>query len=286
MTFSEALILGIVQGVFMFLPVSSTSHLVLMQHWMIRRGSHLPAPESPEMIFFDLVVHVGTLFSIAVVFRSSLRSFLRRLWSDIGSYLKGDSSQEKLYLRLGLLGLFSVFITGAAGIPLKFLFEQVFARPAAIGVTLVITGILLYCTDIVPPRRRGLRGVTPSVAAVIGFGQAIALLPGISRSGTTIAFALFTGLKRRWAAKYSFFIAFPTIIAATSVQAFQVARLEEPIGVGAAELAAGFTVAAVVGIGALLLVLKLLYRANFRYFSYYVWALAAIVIYGAIRGFF
>ncbi len=191
-----------------------------------------------------------------------------------------------LYLRLGLLGLFSVFITGAAVIPLKFLFEQVFARPAVIGVTLIATGMLLYSTDTVTPRRRGLRGITAPVAAVIGFGQAIALLPGISRSGTTIAFALFTGLKRRWAAKYSFFIAFPTIIAATSVQAFQVARLEEPIGVGAAELAAGFTVAAVVGIGALLLVLKLLYRANFRYFSYYVWALAAIVIYGAIRGFF
>ncbi len=285
MTFFEAIFLGIIQGVFMFLPVSSTSHLVLIQHWLITQGSALPAPESPEMILFDLVVHVGTLISIAVVFNKSLSGFLTRLKGDIQQYQgKNRGGKEFLYLRLGVLGLFSVFITGIVGLPLKTYFEQIFAHPAAISVTLTITGILLYVTDILGPRKRGLRGINPGVAAAIGAAQGLALMPGLSRSGMTITFALLSGLKRRWAAEYSFFIAFPTILLATVVQALQVWYIQEPLNIGAVQLAVGFAVSALVGIAALKLVLKLLYRARFRYFSYYVWLLAAAVFISSMKG--
>ncbi len=285
MTILEAIILGIIQGVFMFLPVSSTSHLVIVQHWLISRGSALPPPESAEMILFDLVVHVGTLISIAVVFNKSLSGFLTKLKEDLQKYqVKSDRGREFLYLRLGALGLFSVFITGIVGLPLKTYFEQVFAHPAAISATLTVTGILLYVTDILGPRKRGLRGITPGVAAVIGAAQGMALMPGLSRSGMTITFALLSGLKRRWAAEYSFFIAFPTILLATAVQVLQVWYLQEPLNTGILQLATGFIVSALVGIAALKLVLKLLYRARFRYFSYYVWLLAAAVFVSTMRG--
>ncbi len=287
MTITEALVLGIIQGIFMFLPVSSTSHLVLMQHWLIRHGSSLPAPDCPEMILFDLVVHVGTLVSIAIVFRRSLQTLLRNLGRDLSLFVRRKNGfGELLYLRLGALGLLAVVITGALGLPLKATFEQAFAQPIILSATLTITGLLLYSTDRVGPRKKGLRNITPKVAAAIGAAQGLALLPGISRSGTTIAFALLSGLKRRWAAEFSFFIAFPTILAAAVFQASQVQNMGGAINVGLVELAVGFVVAALVGIGALHLVLKLLYRARFRFFSYYVWTLAVVVLFCTLYGIF
>ncbi len=94
MTIIEAVILGIVQGIFMFFPVSSTSHLVVVQHFLIQRGSELPSPDSPEMIFFDLVVHVGTLVSIAVVFRRSLTLLAGKVWGDLAGALGGVEDER------------------------------------------------------------------------------------------------------------------------------------------------------------------------------------------------
>jgi undecaprenyl-diphosphatase len=282
-TLLEAVLLGIVQGLFMFVPVSSTSHLALTQHWLIAAGSTLPSPDSAEMILFNLVVHVGTLVSIVVVFRRSLGRFVTKIVSGTRAALAGAST-DRLYLRLALLGLLTVAVTGAIGLPLKRVFEEVFAHPMAMSATLVLTGILLWWTDSVGPRPRGLREITPRIAVVIGLAQALALIPGLSRSGFTIAFALFAGVKRRWAAEYSFFVAFPTILGASLLQSLEVAAAREPLTVGLLPLAVGFVVAAAVGIGALKLVLALLYRARFRYFSFYVWGLAAVVAVLAFRG--
>ena len=280
MTTFEAVLLGIVQGVFMFVPVSSTSHLALMQHWLIRRGSDLPAPESAEMILFDLVVHVGTLVSIVIVLRHSMWGYCRGVVSELrqSAAERRAPLRERLHLRLTLWGLLAVFVTGTVGLALKDQFERVFAHPLAMAVTLTLTGILLWWTDSFTRLPRGLKQLTPMVAIVVGLAQAFALIPGLSRSGMTIAFGLITGLKRRWAAEFSLFIAFPTIIAATGVQALGVLRDDAEVSITLWPLAVGFVVAAAVGTGALTLVLRLLYSARFRYFSYYVWFLAAAVV--------
>lgn len=309
MSVFEAVLLGIIQGIFMFFPVSSTSHLVLTQHWLIQRGSSIPSPESPEMIFFDLVVHVGTLISIVVVFRQSLSRLVTRIFKDFWMLAPGQGSSrgerlklrlaalrsrsllfpskermgDRLYLRLAMLGLISVVVTGLIGFPLKSVFKEVFANPIAICFTLSITGIVLWLTDRKLKQPRGLRALTPWMASIIGIGQGLALIPGLSRSGMTISFSLFTGLKRQWAAEYSFFIAFPTILGATLLQALDLLEVET-MTIGLLPLTIGFVVSAVVGIGALKVVLHLLYRARFRYFSYYLWALAGIVAWGASRG--
>jgi undecaprenyl-diphosphatase len=284
-TVPEAVLLGLIQGVFMFVPVSSTSHLALTQHWLISRGSVLPAPDSAEMILFDLIVHVGTLVSMAVVFRTSLAQFLGHLRAGVRSgFATTEGGYERLYLRLALLGGLTVAVTGLIGFPLKFAFETIFATPLAMSLTLVVTGILLWWTDTLSRRTIGLRRIDWKVASAIGVAQGLALMPGLSRSGTTIAFGLFAGLKRRWTAEYSFFVAFPTILGASAVQGLEVARSPDPMTLGWLPILVGFTIAAVAGIFALMLVLRLLYRARFRYFSYYVWTLAAVVAWNAFRG--
>lgn len=279
-----AILLGIIQGIFMFLPVSSTAHMVLAEHWLITQGHALPAPDSPEMILFNLVVHVGTLVSIAVVFWPSLSRFVlncgQEAWVWAG---RGGRGPLPLYLRLLALGLFSVLCTGLLGLAFKNTFELVFARPGLIAGTLVMTGLLLFWTDRLPPRRRGLRHTGWGTAAVIGLAQGMALAPGLSRSAMTIVAGLFMGLKRRWAAEYSFFVAIPTILAATLVQSRSVFRADGLGEISWSALGLGFVVAAIVGIVSLKIVVWTLMKARLSWFAYYVWVLAALIAVGFVN---
>lgn len=154
-----AILLGVVQGLFMFIPVSSTAHLVITQHWLIGAGRELPPPESPEMILFDLVLHVGTLVSIVVVFRKSLTDFITGVLQDTWQLVsqRGQASGEMLFLRLALLILFSVLVTGVIGLSFKFFFERFFANPLLVAGTLTVTGALLWWTDRLSRRTVGLR---------------------------------------------------------------------------------------------------------------------------------
>lgn len=282
MTLLEALLLGAVQGLFMFIPVSSSSHLALVQQWLIDNGSALPAPSSPELILFDLIVHVGTLVSIAFVLRRSLKTLLGGIYLDIRSRFSVAEKTSGHYLRLLKLGLLSVATTGVVGGIVYQTGTEVFNAPLLIAGNLVITGAILWWTDTIGPRSRDLGQLSPVVAIVIGAAQGIALLPGLSRSGLTIAAALFMGLKRRWAAEFSFFVAIPTILAASVVQLILVLSSGDAVVVAPAAFAVGFITAAIIGTGSLMAVLWLLYRARFRIFSYYVWALALLVASGRL----
>ncbi|MFV8834243.1 undecaprenyl-diphosphate phosphatase [Aquisalimonas sp.] len=274
-------LLGIVQGAFMFLPVSSTAHLVLTQHWLIAQGADIPAPDSAEMILFDLVVHVGTLISICIVFRRSLFRLIRDGLVGLAR-MRHQYRPLPLTIRLALLCALSVLATGIIGITFKLFFEAVFARPAMIAGTLTLTGLLLWITDRLPPRPRGLRQIRVGTALGIGAAQGLALIPGISRSGITIAASLLFGLKRRWAAEYSFFLAIPTILAATLVQALELQTAGGTAQLGWVDMVIGLIVAAAVGTGALYLVVRLLYKAKLRIFSWYLWLLAILVGFGLI----
>jgi undecaprenyl-diphosphatase len=270
--------LAVIQGVFMFVPVSSTSHLALAQHLLDHWGVELPAPESAEMILFDLVLHLGTVASIVFVMRHRLRSGSIRLASELREALDGGSRTGGPAVRfLGLIAV-ATLVTGVLGLGIRQLAPTVFANPAAIAVMLVITGGLLWWTDVARTGAVSTAQIGLAMAVAIGVAQSIALVPGLSRSGLTIAAALALGLRRGTAAEFSFVLAIPTIIAATGVQWLLVAGDGEPITIGLPEFAVGFAVAAVVGAVALRVVLTLLHAARFRVFTPYVWSLAVLVL--------
>lgn len=270
-----AALLGLVQGVFMFVPVSSTSHLALVQHWLEGRGEDIPAPESAELILFDLILHVGTLVSIAVV----LRHRITTIALDAVGEIRGNRARRGPDSALVLIGLLALAtaVTGVLGLGVRAVAPAVFGTPAAIAGLLAVTGAILWWTDVADPR--GLLRPTAAIAVGIGAAQAMALFPGLSRSGLTIAAALALGLARQQAAEFSFILAIPTILAATAVQALDVLGTEEGLSIPLSALGIGFVVSAISGIGALILVLRLLHAARFRIFSFYVWGLALLVLF-------
>jgi undecaprenyl-diphosphatase len=274
-----ALLLGIVQGVFMFVPVSSTSHLVLTQTWLRDRGIDVPAPDAAEMVLFDLVVHVGTLVSIVVVMHAGLRLLSTGVRDEVRSgRLRSGGLREAVATRLVVLGLLTTAVTGVLGLVFRDLLVEVFGTPHMVAGALILTGIMLWWTDRLGPGRIGAAEVGIGAAVAVGIAQFAALTPGLSRSGTTIFVALLVGMHRTLAARYSFYVAIPTILAATTVQALDVIRDGGLDQVGWAAMGVGFVTAAVVGTAALVLVLRLLEQARFRVFSLYVWGLAAVVL--------
>lgn len=189
-----------------------------------------------------------------------------------------------VFSKLFLMGMLTVLVTGVLGLLLKRTFEMVFSAPQVLVVTLSLTAVLLYVTDRLPRRPLGIKSLGPRIAIVIGVALALALIPGISRSGITIIAGLFSGLKRRWAAEYSFLVAIPTILAACLLQGIEVMRGAGLEGVGLEPMLVGFVVAAISGTVALKLVLALLYKSQLKVFSVYLIALASVIGFGVFDG--
>ncbi|MDO8629798.1 MAG: undecaprenyl-diphosphate phosphatase, partial [Phycisphaerales bacterium] len=208
MTYLEALVLGVIQGLTEFLPVSSSAHLAFAQRWMGLQA------DSPSMFMFDGLSHVGTLVSVAVVFRESIGRFAAQFIRECSAHWTGRRNAW----RIALLGMVASVPTAVIGLGFKEQLEADFGRPRWIGAELALTGVLLAITVFLPRGRRSLKKFTWWQAALVGTAQGIAIVPGISRSGATICTASFFGLRRRWAAEFSFFIAFPAILGATAIQ--------------------------------------------------------------------
>lgn len=278
-----ALVLGVVQGIFEFVPVSSTSHFVIAQIWLEGRGSLTLAPDSPDLMLFDLVIHLGTVVSIVVVMRQPLRQLFGGLFTELRTGVRFDAPAT----RYSLLMLFTVLVTGVLGLTFRDLLLTGFRSLPLIATALIVTGFVIWSTDSMHagrtfgPFRFGWREpqqITVGIAIALGVAQALALYPGISRSGITIFVALLVGMQRETAARYAFLVAIPTIIAATGFEMTSMLYAPGVYTIGFTPLAVGFLSAALVGTVALITVLKLLEAARFRVFSFYVWALALTVI--------
>jgi undecaprenyl-diphosphatase len=250
---AAAALLGLVQGLTEFLPVSSSGHLVLAQH--------LLGFTEPQLLF-DVSVHVGTLAAVVVVFRADLWSMVKGLWD------RGPQGRRGRRL-LGLVAA-GTLPAAAAGILLKDLFESLFAIPAAVGGALILTGCLLMATRYAPPASRSLERTGPGRALAVGVGQALAITPGVSRSGATIAFGLFLGLDRDLAARFSFVLSVPAILGALALQLAEVDTASPP---PLAPLLVGAAAAAASGYAALKLLLKVVRGGRLHWFAWYCWAL-------------
>jgi undecaprenyl-diphosphatase len=213
MTIWEAIILGIVQGATEFLPISSDGHLVLVPD--------IFNLTQPDLVFIGLV-HLATLIAILVYFRQDLWGILRAVIGGLLERRPLATTEARLgwYIAAG-----SLFV-GVAGLALKDFFEQLFASPLLAGLFLIVNGGILFLGERLQRGTKTLETMTWLDALVIGTVQIAALLPGISRSGTTITAGLVRGLDRPTAARFAFLIGVPAILAAGLLAVYELLTAE------------------------------------------------------------
>jgi undecaprenyl-diphosphatase len=263
----EAILLGTVQGLTEFLPVSSSGHLVLLQS--------LFGMEEPDL-FFDVSVHVGTLVAVCLFFWTDLRRIGGTLFST-STWQYGDRRQRwKQMPEMRLLGLICVgsIPTVLLGLVFRPLAATLFASVRIVGVMLFITGILLWFTRGVQKKGRGTAELTVWDGLCVGLMQGLAILPGISRSGSTIAVGLFKGLDRETAARYSFLLSIPAIVGAMALQLAETQLKGIPLG----PTLLGTCAAAAVGYGALKTLIGLVKKGELYLFSFYCWLLGGVAL--------
>jgi undecaprenyl-diphosphatase len=268
MEISDAALLGAIQGLTEFLPVSSSGHLVLFQNLLGLR--------EPE-ILFDVSVHVGTLVAICVFFFKDLRQIAITLFSVSTWSVRQGGLWESLCQKpeMRLLGL--IFVGTAPTVFFGLLFQpmaaKLFSSVRIVGIMLIVTGLLLWLTRRLKRGERNTAQFKIWDALFIGIIQGMAILPGISRSGATIAMGLFRGIDRETAASYSFLLAIPAILGAMTLELGK-ASTSPPAGA----LLLGAFIAAVVGYGALRVLIHLVKKGNLHVFAPYCWLLGVLAI--------
>ncbi len=259
MTWLDAIILGLVQGLTEFLPVSSSAHLVII-------GALLKCRQ--DMVF-DIAVHLGTLGAILIYYRVDLwRLFIALRYLPALARREAIPVAQKDYAYLHLYLFLATLPAVVVGLTLKDRIEQAFASPLFSSAMLLITGVILYSSRWSPATKTALDF---RKAIWIGLAQACAILPGISRSGSTITAGLLLGLERPKAAEFSFLMAIPAIGGAAVLFARDVLESGWPGGDWRL-LVVGAIVSFVTGYVAIAMLLKLLRRDSFGYFAYYCWA--------------
>jgi undecaprenyl-diphosphatase len=264
----QAIMLGVIQGLTEFLPVSSSGHLVLLQN--------LFGLKEPEVLF-DISLHVGTLIAVCIVFFPEIFSILKTLLSLPG-LIKTSGSMKQLYqdnepVRMATLIVLGSIPTAILGLLFHKVVDQLFGSVWIVGLMLIITGALLWLTRRFRIKGRPLKGTTMKDALVIGLVQGVAIMPGISRSGSTISVALFMGINREVAGRYSFLLSIPAILGAL------VLSLDSPAmqaTVSGGMLLMGTLTAGIVGFGALKVLLHLVNRGRLHLFAPYCWLLGFV----------
>ncbi len=267
MNFFQAFILGMIQGITEFLPVSSSAHLVLTPFYF---GWQIPE----EQIFpFDVLVQVGTLLAVIIYFRKDLLVILSEVMRGLQSRQPFTSPSS----RLGWLLVVASLPAGFAGILLKDTVEAAFKSPVSVAFFLIGTAALLWLAENLGKRDRNLSSVSWFDALWIGIGQAFALFPGISRSGATIAAGMTRHLDRRSAARFSFLMSVPVMAAAGLVGLVDLLKVPHLVAF-LPSMVTGFVTAAVVGYLAIHWLLGFLARHSLRSFAIYCLTLAAITL--------
>ena len=266
----QAILLGVIQGLAEFLPVSSSGHLVLMQN--------LFGFSEPEVLF-DISLHIGTLIAVCIVFFSEILSILKALLSLPG-LIKTSGSMKQLYqdnepVRMATLIVLGSIPTALLGLLFHKVVDQLFGSVWIVGIMLIITGTLLWLTRRFRIKGRPLKGTTIKDALIIGLVQGLAIMPGISRSGSTISVALFMGINREVAGRYSFLLSIPAILGAL------VLSLGSPAvqtTVSGGMFLMGTLTAGIVGFGALKVLLHLVNRGRLHLFAPYCWLLGIVAL--------
>lgn len=247
----KAAVLGIVQGLTEFLPVSSTAHLVLLRWFTGWQNEVLGS------LAFDVALHAGTLVSLFICFRKDIKEML------------GKNHRLLMLILLGTIP------AGIAGILLEDIVEGTLRSPVIIAVSLVLIGAVMLIAERFQ-KAREVKDITIAEALLIGMAQAVALVPGVSRSGITISAALFLGLRREASARFAFLLSMPVIGGAALLEGSRLLR--EPSGFDFPLFAMGFIASLLAGVLAIRFLMSYLRRHPLNSFVYYRFGLAAVII--------
>ncbi len=268
----QAIIMGAVQGLTEFLPISSSAHLVIIPEIMGVKSS----------LAFDTLLHVGTLLAVVGYFWKDIIAMIQAFVSSIIDIFHGNfkkNIKEDSFKILTWLVIIGTIPAGLMGVLFKSEFENLFSSVAAVGFFLLITGVILWGAEWIGKRNKDKEGkkikeVTFTNSLVIGLFQGFAIAPGISRSGSTIAAGLFSGLERKLAARYSFLLSIPAILGAALIQAKDIASFDTNMGVAVA----GFLSAMVFSYLAVKFMMSYIQKHSLVIFAYYCWIVGAVTL--------
>lgn len=269
MTLLSSILLGVIQGVTEFLPVSSSGHLAIAEHLLNVSGVSDVPP------FFDVLLHLGTLFAVFIAYWEDIRDMILEFFYGVSDLVRGTTPRRVpparrmiLLIIVGTLPLFAV-------LPVKDTIEGLGDNMYFVAFALLATGCLLFASDRVRRGRKTEKSATMLDALLVGVGQAVATCPGISRSGTTITAGCFVGFDRKFAVRYSFLMSIPAILGANLLSlkdALEAQVLWEEVPV----YLVGVAVSAVVGYLCIRLIKLVADKGKFGFFAWYCW-LAGIV---------
>ena len=271
MTYLTAFLLGLVQGVAEFLPISSSGHLAIAQNLLGLEG----AGSVPE--FFDVLLHLGTLIAVFAAYWTDICEMVVELFRGIGDLVHRSTPSPVpparrliLLIVVGTLPLFAV-------LPIRKAVQGLSDNMVFVGAALIVTGILLFLCDRVRKGRKTERSATWVDALLVGVGQAVATLPGVSRSGMTITAGCFVGYERRFAVRFSFLLSIPAVLGANILSVGDAVRA----GINGAEVPmylVGVVTAAVVGYLCIRLLKYVADKGRFGAFAYYCWAVGILTL--------
>ena len=265
MTIIQAIILGTVQGLTEFLPISSSAHLVFTSNFY-KVIKNIPIVQSSnEEVFFDIMVHLGTLIAVLIFFRKDVLNILKAMWHAIKT-----KNWEDKEAKLGLFIMAGTVITVMLALPINEIAEKLVYTPSIVGILLFITGFtLLYSEYKSKKLEEKKEEVSLKTSILIGLAQGLAALPGFSRSGWTIATGLFCGLDRVTAARYSFLLSIPIILGASMVYPLIKIDIHEAVQYNWSAIIAGTVVSAIVGYLCIKYFMKFISKFSLAIFGYY-----------------
>ena len=265
MTIIQAIILGIVQGITEFLPISSSAHLVLVPYWLNWEIS------ADQAFVFDVLVQMGTLVAVIIYFAKDLWSIMKGLIAGIMSKKPFQDAKH----RMGWLVILATIPAGIAGLLLKDRIESAFTNPYLVAIFLLVTAVLIALAEWIGKKVRNLDEVNALDALVIGLFQALSIFPGISRSGSSIAGGMFRNITREASARFSFIISIPIMLAAGLLGVIDLLQLPNLLQFLPTMLI-GFVVSGVVGYLAIAWLMKFITKHPLIYFSIYCILVATV----------
>ena len=272
MLLMTSILLGLIQGVAEFLPISSSGHLAIAGHFLGQAG----IAEVPG--FFDVLLHLGTLVAVFVAYWADIREMIIELIDGVRDLARGTTPTPIPPARRMILLIIVATLPLFAVLPIKDWIEGLSSNIYFVAGALIVTGFLLFASDRVKKGRKTEKSATLVDVLLVGVAQAIATCPGISRSGTTITAGCFAGFDRKFAVRFSFLMSIPAILGA-NILTLKDAITENSIIVSEIPVyLVGVVVAAVVGYACIRLLKMIADKGKFGWFAYYCWAAGLIVL--------